>query len=89
MRKICRMLCCLGAVLMIAVLVPGNVYAEDEFTCGAWINDSVTPECRTPMCDGTRLGLYITYKRHKNCTYKNTGYTFTIPDTSVESRGCC
>ncbi len=89
MRRFRKLICCLGAALMMFTVMPRNVQAEDEFTCGAWINDSVTPACRTPMCDGTRLGLYITYQRHKNCKYVNTGYTFSIPDTYVESRGCC
>lgn len=90
MKRMSKAICCIGAALMMfSALPPNTVHAEDTFTCGAWVNISVTPECRTPMCDGTRLGLYVKYQRKKTCTYTNTGYTFEIPDTYVEDRGCC
>lgn len=89
MKRVYKAICCLGAAIMMFTVMPKNVHAADEFSCTAWITDSVTPECKTPMCDGTRLGLYVTYKVHKNCTYLNTGEKFTLSDTRVEDRGCC
>lgn len=89
MRRFCKTICCLGAALMMFTVMPRNVQAADSFTCGQWVTVSVTPECRTPMCDGTRLGLYVTYKFEKSCTYDNTGEKFTLHDTRIDDRGCC
>lgn len=89
-KQLCKAICCLVAALMMVTTWPAHTaQAADEFTCGPWMNHSATAECRTPMCDGTRLGLYVTHTRNKKCTYVNTGYTFTIPDSYVEDRGCC
>lgn len=77
MKQMYKIICCISAAIMMFTVMPKNVHAEDQFTCTAWITDSVTPTCRTPMCDGTRLGLYVTYKFEKYCTYVNTGQKFT------------
>lgn len=89
MKRVYKAICCLGAAIMMFTVMPKNVHAADEFTCSAWKTVSVTPECKTPMCDGTRLGLYVTYKFEKYCTYVNTGQKFTLTDSRVDDRGCC
>lgn len=89
MKRMNKVICCLGAALMMFSTMPKTVQAEDEFSCGGWTTVSVTPERRTPMCDGTRLNLYVTYKLQKSCTYLNMGEKFTLSNTRVEDRGCC
>ncbi len=88
-RSVRKWICCLGAVAIVLVADMGAVHAAAEYACGGWIIDEYREECRTPVCDGVRLTNYITTKRHKNCVYVSAGYSFTIPDTYVEEKGCC
>lgn len=88
-RKVRKWICCLGAVAIVFMADIGTVHAEGEYFCEAWKVDSTTEDCRTPICDGVHLTRFIIEKRYKKCTYVNTGYTFTIPDTYVREDGCC
>lgn len=88
-KRVEKWICGMGAAAMMFGMCGGQVHAEAEYECGAWVVDNKTEDCRTPICDGVHLTKFVTEQRHKTCTYLRTGYTFTIPETRVEEGGCC
>ena len=88
-RKIRKWICCLGVVAIMFMADTKAIHAADEYRCEAWEIDSITEDCRTPICDGVHLTRFITVKKHRICTHLNTGYIILIPDTYVREDGCC
>lgn len=87
-RYLGRGICCMGAALLLFLAEVSPVRAE-EHSCGSWVVDNVTEDCRTPICDGVHLTGYRIYETHKTCTYTPTNYTYTIPNTYTQEGGCC
>ena len=87
-RNVRKWICCLGVVAIMFMADTKAVHAE-TYNCDPWKIINKNYECRTPICDGKRRTGYLTVVRQRKCTYSDTGYTFTIPDTYVEEQGCC
>lgn len=85
-RYLRRGICCFGVTLMMFMAQMSSVSADE---CDAWETDSVTENCRTPICDGVRRTAYLTYRRHKTCRDNSTNETYTLTDIYTCEGGCC